>query len=202
MKFCRLLSCLCLLFFCFACATAGQKYISVQYIGAAAEPANTQVGIAGFKDLRQDTLQGYVGHRILLDNSQETYFVGNMDLAQSLTDAAASFLETRRYAIQKTAAWDPTPDGLARVSPSLPYLITGAIRQFECRAQKKGGHTTMTLDISLDLFLGIPARQAVKTIPVSFALEKTVMTFTREEFEGFVNDSVAEIFEKALIIDG
>lgn len=201
MNFYRLLLWLFMPVFLFACATAGQKYISLQYTQPAVETEKGDIGISDFEDNRPDVPKGYIGRRVLLDNSQETYFVNSMDLAASLTQAVASFLETRGFKPVPVMAWDATPDGVAAVSNPPPYLVGGTVQSFECRAQKKGGHTTMTLDIGFDLFLGIPAKQAVKTMPVSFSLEKTVLTFTREKFEGFVNDSIAEILEKALIIE-
>ena len=187
--------------FLFACATAGQKYISLQYTKAVAKTTKSQIGISQFKDVRSDAPKGYIGRRILLDNSQETYFVTNMDLSDALTKATASFLETQGYTPVPVEPWETTPDGVAAVSTQLPYLVGGNIRVFECRAQKKSGHTTMTLDINFDLYVGIPDRQALKTIPVTFSLEKTVLTFTREKLEKFVNDSIAEILEKALVIE-
>ena len=98
--------------------------------------------------------------------------------------------------------WETTLDGVAAAPEAARYLLTGVIETFECRAKRRGGHTRMVLDIQLTLYLGLKDRSAIRTIPVSFSLEKTVMTFSRGKLEQFVNDSIAEILEKALIIDG
>ena len=200
-KNCLILSFLLLSFF-FACATAGQKYISLNYTGDIAGTKQGSIGISTFKDARTDFPKGYVGHRVLLDNSQETYFVNTMDLSKSMTQAIVSFLEQKGYTPALVRDWELTPDGVAAASQGMPYLVAGTIHKFECQAQKRGGHTSMVLDIHFTLNLGITAKTALKTIPVSYSLEKTVLTFSQEKLETFVNDSIAEILEKALVIEG
>ena len=186
----------------FACATAGQKYISINYTGNPSGTGKGVVGISLFQDDRKETLEGYIGHRVLLDNSQETYFVSGMSLGRTLTQATRSFLEQKGYTTIDAIQWETTPDGVTAAPEAARYLLTGAIETFECRAKKRGGHTRMVLDIQLTFYLGLKDRSAIRTIPVSYSLEKTVMTFSREKLEQFVNDSIAEILEKALIIDG
>ena len=79
--------------------------------------------------------------------------------------------------------------------------MAGKINKFECRAKKKGGRTDMTLDIDLTLYFGIAEKNTLKTIPVSLTLEKTEFTFTREKLEGFINQALEEVIQKALILE-
>ncbi len=190
-----------LLVFLFACATAGQKYIHVDYTGNVSQTGNSTIGISAFKDNRKNLSPGYIGTRVLLDNSQETYFVNGMDLARTLTQTTSSFIEKKGYSTQEINAWELTPDGVSNADKGLSHLLTGTIDTFECKAKKRGGHTSMNLDINLTLYLGVSDQNRLKTIPVAFSLEKTEMTFTREKLEKFVNDSISEILEKALIIE-
>lgn len=183
-----------------ACATSGQKYVSIDYTGDVPKTGQGAVGVSLFQDNRKNFPGGYIGHRLLLDNSQETYFVTGMNLAGTLTQTTASFLEKKGYTTQDAADWQTTPDGVADAPEQVQYLLTGTIDTFECRAKKRGGHTRMVLDIHLTLYLGVKNGPALRTIPVSYSLEKTEMTFTRKKLERFVNESIAEIFEKALII--
>lgn len=202
MKKYHFLLCLIFMSFIFACATAGQKYISLYYTGDASDAQMGAIGISPVKDARSQVPKGYVGHRLLTDNSQETYFVNTMDLSESMTRAIMSFLDTKGYTPVLVNDWEPTPDGLAKANNGLPYLTTGTIDTFDCRAIKRGGHTSLTLEIKLTLYLGTVAENSVKTIPVSFSLEKKELTFTRDKLETFVNDSIAEILEKTLFSDG
>jgi len=190
-----------LLVFLFACATAGQKYIHVDYTGNVSQTGNGTIGISAFKDNRKNQGTGYIGNRVLLDNSQETYFVNGMDLARTLTRTTSTFIEKKGYLTQEINDWELTPEGVSNADKSMSHLLAGTIEKFECNAKKRGGHTSMILDINLTFYLGDAAVNTLKTIPVSFSLEKTEMTFTREKLEKFVNDSIAEILEKALIIE-
>ncbi len=188
-----------------ACATAGQKYIDINYTGTREKttPVNIDVsiGISSFIDNRSDVMDGYIGSRILLDNSQETYFAKGMDLGRSLTQSASAYLESKGYTPTAIQAWELTPDGVTKESEELVYLVTGTINRFECRATKKGAVTDMVLDIDLTLYIGIPQKAVLKSVPVTFSLERTELTFSEQKLEKFVNQSIREVFDKALVIE-
>ncbi len=184
-----------------ACATAGQKYINIAFTGDSDNIGTGKIGISDFIDNRSDTLEGYVGRRILMDNSQETYFAKGMDLGKSLTQSASEYLKSKGYSPVSSSGWELTPDGVTKASKELTYLVAGTINKFECRAQKKGAVTDMILDIDLILYVGNPEKAVLKSIPVAFSLEKTEMTFNEQKLEKFVNQSLQEMFEKALIIE-
>jgi hypothetical protein len=86
-------------------------------------------------------------------------------------------------------------------SSNFKQIMSGKINKFECRAEKKGGRTDMTLEIDLTLYLGIAEENTLKTIPVSLTLEKTEFTFTREKLEQFINQALEEVIQKALILE-
>lgn len=186
--------------FILSCATAGQKYIHIDYTGTAAPSFAGAIGISPVIDNRNQALPAQVGYRILMDNSQETYLVTGMDLGKALTNAAQRYLEQKGYQVNETGPWDLSPEAVSKMNTTFASLVTGTINQFECRAKKKGGHTTMTLDINMTLYVGNPKAGSLKTIPVTFSLEKTIFTFSRQKLETFINDSLAEIFEKGLVL--
>ncbi|MCF6248179.1 MAG: hypothetical protein L3J69_12590 [Desulfobacula sp.] len=191
-----------------ACATSGQKYIDITYSGNPEETTKIKpdkigisVGLSNFTDNRMDAVQGYIGRRILVDNSQETYFVKGMDLGLKLTRAASLFLEDKGYTPVSIEPWELTPNGVTKVSEKSTYLVAGTINRFECRAQKKGAVTDMVLEIDLTLYIGTPEKAVLKSVPVTFSLEKTELIFTEQKLEKFVNQSILEVFEKALVIE-
>ncbi len=132
-----------------ACATAGQKYIDITHNRAPDKnkpvkidvSTGLSIGISSFTDNRADVMDGYIGNRILLDNSQETYFVRGMDLGLALTQSASAYLENKGYTTTAIKTWELTPDGVTKESEKLAYLVTGTINRFECRAKKKGAVT-------------------------------------------------------------
>ncbi len=179
------------------CAVPGQKYIRIAYEGDPGTVGKGVLGLAPFADQRDGMTNGYVGHRILMDNSQETFFVQGMDLAGTLKKATGEYFEKAGWAVVSMAPFEPTTDGVQSASGGFDRMVTGRIRQFECRARKKGGATTMVLDINLTFFVGDSSKTALKTIPVALNLERTELTFSQEKMERFVNQSVAEVLEKA-----
>ncbi|MBU1344929.1 MAG: hypothetical protein KKE44_23880 [Proteobacteria bacterium] len=185
--------------FVWGCATPGQKFIDITYFGDHEKTQTGQVGIAPFQDKRIDMDMGYVGYRILLDNSQETYFVNGMNLSDTLTRIVGIYFEKNGFTTTRVNPWELTPDGVIKASKGFKQIVAGQINKFECRAKKKGATTDMILDIDLTLYLGISDKNALKTIPVSMTLERTELTFTREKLEQFVNQALEEVFQKALV---
>ena len=135
----------------------------------------------------------------MLDNSQETYLVKGLNLANTLTRIFGIYFEKNGFTITPINPWDLTPDGVIKSSGGFQQILAGTINRFECRAKKKGGVTNMTLDIDLTLYLGMADKNALKTIPVSFTLERTELIFTQEKLKQFVNQALEEVIQKALV---
>jgi hypothetical protein len=182
------------------CATPGQKFIDISYLAEHEASMSGTIGISTFKDLRKDAGDGYIGYRILMDNSQETYFVNGMNLGQTLSDTVLSYTTKKGFATSKIDEWEASPDGVAAAIKGFNQIIGGSINTFECRAIKKGAITDMILVIDLTLYTGIPDKNTLKTIPVTFSLERTEFTFTKEKLQQFVNESIEDVIQKALVL--
>jgi len=183
------------------CATPGQKFININYIGEHEKKHTGKIGIATFLDNRSGMGEGYLGYRILLDNSQETYMVQGLNLAETLKKIMMAYYEKIGFTAASIDPWELTAKGMKTASRNFDQIMAGKIKKFECRAKKKGGRTEMTLDIDLTLFLGIADKNTLKTIPVSLTLEKTEFTFNQEKLELFINEALEEIIQKALILE-
>lgn len=181
------------------CATAGQKFIEISYLTDHKKTQTGLIGITAFQDKRPDMGDGYIGYRILLDNSQETYLVKGLNLADTMTRIVGVYFEKNGFETTPVDRWKLTPNGALVASKGYKQIITGKINQFECRAEKKGATTDMVLNIDLTLYLGISDINALKTIPVSLTLERTELTFTPEKLEHFINQALAEVIQKALV---
>ncbi len=189
----------CSLFFLLGCATAGQKFINISYKVDHEKVQTGVIGIAPFKDKRTDRDGGYVGYRLLNDNSQETFFAQGMNLADSLKKSVGDYYEKTGYTITPIAPWELTSNGVMNAGSGFKQIVTGQINKFECRAKKKGAPTDMVLEIDLTLYIGKKSDgNELKTIPVSLTLERTEMTFTPEKLEIFVNQSIEDVIQKAL----
>ena len=188
------------LLFILSCATAGQKYVQIDYSGTPENTASGNIAISPIIDNRTPSVKGQIGYRILLDNSQETYLVQGLDLGKALTDAAEQYLGQSGYQVNRVKDWELSPDNISDMEPPFSRLVAGQVNQFECRAKKKGGHTTMVLDIDMTIYIGNPKAGTLKTTPVAFSLEKTVFTFSTQKLETFINESLVEIFEKSLML--
>jgi hypothetical protein len=182
------------------CATPGHKFITINalHVPPSEGSVSGHIGIAPFQDRRHGVDKGYIGYRILLDNTRETYFVRKMNLARALTDVFTAYYTDKGFTVSMTEPWALNPDTVKKASDGFDMIFTGIINKFECRAQKKGPATAMTLDIDLTFFLGIPGRNILKTIPASLTLERTELIFTPEKLDRFINTSLAEIIQKAL----
>lgn len=189
------------LFLFLGCATPGQKFIDIAYHADHEKMHSGSIGIAPFQDRRTEMDEGYVGYRILLDNSQETYFVRGLNLAQTLTRITGVYFEKNGFTTVAMGPWDLTPDGVAAAAKGFQQIAAGKINRFECRAKKKGVTTDMILDIDLTLYIGVADENALKTIPVSLKLERTELTFTREKLETFVNQALEDVIQKALVFE-
>jgi hypothetical protein len=181
------------------CALPGHQFININYLGNHEKIHSGTIGVADFSDLRAGMGQGYVGYRVLLDKSQETYMVQGLNLADTLKTAVMHYYDQNGFTTTSIEPWDLTPDGVKKASKGFNKILTGKINKFECRAKKRGGRTDMILDINLILYLGI-ADNTLKTIPVSFILERTEFTFNQKKLEQFINQALGEIIQKALIL--
>ncbi|MCK5163432.1 MAG: hypothetical protein KAQ72_06930 [Desulfobacula sp.] len=181
------------------CATPGQKFIDITYLAHHEKTQKGEIGITPFQDKRSDMGQGYIGYRVLLDNSQETYLVKGLNLADTLTRIIKIYFEKNGFSTTPVDPWELTPDGVVKASKGFKQIVAGTINRFECRAKKKGGTTDMILDIDLTLYLGIADKNALKTIPVCLTLERTELIFTREKLEQFVNQALEEVIQKAIV---
>lgn len=184
--------------FAWGCATPGQKFLDISSIGDHERTQSGTIGLAPFQDRRINMGQGYVGFRVLLNNTQETYFVKGLSLADTLTQTMGTFLEKKGFTPVLIDRWEPGVDGIETASKECEQILTGQINRFECRAHKKGATTDMVLDIDLTFFLGLARTHALKTIPVSLTLERTELRFTPEKLEQFINQALEEIIQKAL----
>lgn len=188
-----------ILFFLLGCATPGQKFINIAYKADHEKTQSGTIGIAPFKDKRTDRDGGYVGYRLLMDNSQETFFVLGMNLADTLKKSIQGYYEKIGYTVTPIGPWELSSAGVMNSDSGFRQIVTGQINKFECRAKKKGGPTDMVFEIDLTLFIGKKSdSNEFKTIPVSLTLERTEMTFTPEKLEAFVNQSLEEVIQKAL----
>lgn len=190
-----------LLFFFSACTAAGQKYIVLTYSGDPAKTGTGKIGITEFYDSRTDVPQGYIGRRLLINNNQETYFVAGTDLGRSLADTVSQYIRKKGFEPVSAAPWELTPEGVSKAPKSLTRLVTGTISRFDVAAEKKGVLTEMVLTIDLTFYVGIPGTPALKTVPVTYSLEKTELRFTKQKLEKFVNRAVKEIIQKAALFD-
>lgn len=180
------------------CATPGKKFIDITYLSDHEKTQTGKIGIATFKDNREKTDKGYIGYRILLDKSQETYFVKSLDLGGALTRALKIYFEKNGFSATYIDPWDLTTDGAINASKGFEQIAAGTINRFECRAKKKGPATDMVLDIDLTLYIGIADKKTLKTIPVSLTLERTELSFNEKKLEQFINQALKEVIQKAL----
>ncbi len=186
------------------CATSGPKYIDLAYTGqpeSGTPNTLSTLGISRFSDLRSGLTKGGIGHRVLNDKSKEVFLVQGLDLAGTLTDVTQVYLERKGFTVMPIPAWTPTLAGLSQTKTGKDYLVTANINTFECRAVKNGAITKMTMEIDLTLFLAKPATKTLTTIPVALTLERTDINFTRKKVASFFNETLAEVFEKALPFD-
>jgi hypothetical protein len=187
------------LFLLLGCATPGQKFINISYTADHEKTQTGVMGLAPFKDNRTDRNGGYVGYRLLMDRSQETYFVQGMNLANTLNTSVGDYFRQTGFEVIPMAAWELSPDGVKGSIGGFEQIVAGQINKFECRAKKNGPTTDMVLEIDLTLFIGKQTNgDQLKTIPISLTLERTEMTFTPEKLERFVNQSMEEVLKKAL----
>ncbi len=179
------------------CATPGQKFINLEYSSDKAMEKQGVVGIASLEDARENEGPGYIGHRILLDKSQETFFVPGFNLADTLTRVVTQYVGSRGYDTLPVS-FEPTPEGVQKTPAEMTYLLTGTINAFECAAKKKAGRTTINIEMDLSFVLADKSSGVIKTIPVALETEKIVMTFDLETVEEMMNQALAEVLEKAL----
>lgn len=186
--------------FFWGCATSGQKFIDLSYRADHEKTQTGKIGIATVQDNRQRTEKGYIGYRILLDKSKETYFVKSLNLGGALTRALKIYYEKNGFEVTYIDPWEHTTGGVITSSKGFEQILSGTINQFECRAEKKGPATHMVFDINLTLYLGIADKKTLKTIPVSLTLERTELTFSEKKLEQFVNQALQEVIQKTLTL--
>lgn len=184
------------------CATPGQKFIDIDYYrshdASETDPnKGRKIGIATFKDSRTDAGEGYVGYRILNDNSRETYLVNGLDLGTSLQKAFLSYYKRHGFETAPIKPWEFSQEGAKKAINDFDLIIGGSINKFECQAKKKGFVTEMTLDIDITLYAGSADTNTRKKIPLALIVERTEVNFSLQKFEHFVNLAVEDMMNKA-----
>lgn len=182
------------------CASPGQKFIDLTFQKPLNINQSGTVGIEPFTDNRKGTGPGYVGHRILLDNDQETFFVQGLDVGKSVTKVTRGYFKNCGF---KTVdiEFDHTPEGVRKAPADVQYLVAGRINALECAAVKRTGRTDVTIDIDLTLFLGDRKNNTLQTIPVALKLERVEVSFDRDKVETLLNETLEEVLLKALPFD-
>ncbi|MFH2058974.1 MAG: hypothetical protein ABIJ59_08735 [Pseudomonadota bacterium] len=188
-----------ILFFFGGCATPGKQFIDIRYMADHEQTQTGMIGLAVFTDKRPQNGEGYVGYRTLMDNSRETYFVTGVSLSYSLTRVTGVYLEKNGFVIAPVEPWEKNVEEMKKASKGFKQVLSAEIIRFECRAKKKGVTTKMTLDIGLIFYLGMADDNSLKRIPVSLKLERTEFGFSPEKLEKFVNQSMEEVIQKALV---
>ena len=184
------------------CATPGQKFIHMNYLGSDEAPKNQMIGLAQFIDMRPDADekdQGYIGYRQLMGDERETYHVYGLNLLKALNHVTEKHLDRKGMDVQIIEAWEPSLEGVEKMKSQAGRILTATVNRFECRARKKAMTTQMTLDIDMIFYLGQTDRISLKKIPVSLTLERTEIGFTAKKLEAFVSQSITEVLEKALV---
>ncbi len=182
------------------CATPGEKFIDIRFTGDEMIEHSGKIGVAPFVDNRTGRRGGYVGYRVLMDGSQETYLVKEPALSETLTRETRQYFKKKGMQTEPISAWEPTIDGMKTALYDFDLILTARINRFECQAIKRGMTTDLTLDIDLTFYLGQADKKTLKTIPVKLTLERKELGFSEAKLEEFVNQSVKEVFKKALVL--
>jgi hypothetical protein len=184
------------------CTTAGPKYVDLYYNGQADGSRSGKIGIAVFSDSREGAQAGYVGTRYLGKSEKETYYAFGDDLALSVTGICKSYLQDEGFTCMSVPAWEYTPEGATAAGHRFDYLVGGEIKQLDCFAVKKIGFTAMTLEIEIVFYIGDPGSGTLRTTPIKLKMERNEVTFSEEKLQKFLNDSLLEVTQKALILKG
>ncbi|MFO7753415.1 MAG: hypothetical protein R6V41_09880 [Desulfobacteraceae bacterium] len=186
-----------LVFFSIGCAPAGPEFVDLSYTGGGGPSGSGKIGIAKFKDARENTGEGYIGFRELSFNREETYFVEGLDLAASVTRAVVSYLEQSGYDCSAIEKWDFSESGMKNASDRFDYIIGGEILSFDCTA-RKNTTTHIQMEISLVIHLGDVTEQELKSVPIEFDLERREIKLSVRKMENMLNRSLEEVIENAL----
>src|SRR3989339_2250133 len=142
------------LFLLLGCATPGQKFINISYTADHEKTQTGVMGLAPFKDNRTDRNGGYVGYRLLMDRSQETYFVQGMNLANTLNTSVGDYFRQTGFEVIPMAAWELSPDGVKGSIGGFEQIVAGQMKKFEFRAKKEWAPPEECLLNELSLFIG------------------------------------------------
>lgn len=182
------------------CTAAGPKYVDLYYTGKAVDNKSGKIGIAEFSDSRMGADPGYVGTRYIGKSKKETYLAFGDDLALSVTGICKSYLQDTGFTCLSVPAWEYTPEGAKAAGQRFDLLVGGEIKKLDCFAVKKIGFTSMTLDIEVVFYIGDPVGGTLRTVPFKLTLERNEVTFSEEKLEKFLNESLLEIIQQALVL--
>ena len=182
------------------CATGGTKLVNLYYTGTSDTHRSGKIGISPFVDQRGDTEggSGYVGTRYIGKRTKEIFSANGSNVASSVTGICLAYLQDIGFNCTSVASWEHSPDGVMDSGRGFTYLVGGEIKKFDCFAVKKIGFTSMTLEISMVIYLGDTGKKELKRIPIELKLERQEITFSKAKLEKFLNESLAEMIKNAL----
>lgn len=182
------------------CAVPGKKLIVIHDLQLPEKTAQGVIGLAKFKDLREVSSKGYVGFRILMNGTRETYWVSTGNLSNALTEVLQTYLEKKGYTVHLISAWEPDINGIIVAGIPSDQMVGASIETFECKAKKKGFHTDLTLTIDMNFYYWekdkAVNKRRFKSIPVALTLERSELTFSKKKFQTFINQSFQEVIQK------
>jgi hypothetical protein len=153
------------------------------------------VGLQAFENISPE--QSTLGRRQTASTT-EVYVSWPKPIAEAFTEAAENFLRLKAYTLRSVSGWDYKPEDLPRVGAGLDVVVTGQIRGFSFKAEKKFARTEMVLDADVVFIIGDVKKMQVTTRPVKIRLERTEVFFDRDKLERFMNETLSDLLQTGL----
>ena len=179
-----------------SCAKAGTHSLSLRYQPVKDFPTlqtkmGSTVGIAPFKDKRQETL--YIGiHTSSL--GETSYFKSNpFPLERAIQECLLEVLSRHGIKTVPISHWDVKPESLKKMEVDSVLMVE--IKRFWTEGEASVFTTHLKTMVQLNIHLGVKKEKRVFTKNVEIEKEMTEASGSPEKVEAIINQILTDIFD-------
>jgi len=113
-------------------------------------------------------------------------------LRDGITTKIEALLQKQGLSIRTVQGWDGTLAGMQGIGDGRQILLGGKIRQLKINSTKKTMRTVSTLQLVVDCYIGLPAKNTLVTRTVEVKLERTHLLQDSKELEILLNEGLKD----------
>jgi hypothetical protein len=153
------------------------------------------VGICPFEDARSKQAEDAIGIRYRTGNEVDFLKVAGISVSQSITRAVKDYFTHKGFEVTDCKGWDRSPEGLARLSQDLAFVVGGTIESFTVDARSGVVTTEIHYRVKMAVSIGQLKEGKVVIRTVDSAPQTKKVQFNPGDVGATLNKTLTEAIE-------